>query len=192
MPADAIAAHPVDPAHVFPLPQLKPVDSSLKIRVGDTAPDFDLPAVDGTRVRLSGYRGKAIVVLSFVPAAFTPVCSAQWPGYEMLRTRFERLGATIIGITTDNVPSLFAWTSEMGTDAAGKPTGLWFPVVSDFWPHGEVTDRYGLLRRDGTADRAFVVVDREGIVRFIEVGDINQRPSLGNLLRTLEQLAAPR
>ena len=56
---------------------LKPVDSRLKVKVGETAPDFTLPAVDGGEVCLGQYLGKQNVVLSFVPAAWTPVCSDQ-------------------------------------------------------------------------------------------------------------------
>lgn len=160
------------------------------IRPGDTAPDFDLPAVDGTRLRLTSFRGRKAVVLSFVPAAFTPVCSAQWSGYAMLKPRFEQLGAVVVGISVDNVPALAAWTREMGTDAAGHPSPLWFPVVSDFWPHGAVTMRYGLLRPDGIADRALVLIDKAGVVRLVEVSAIDRRPGLDNLFMALERMAA--
>ncbi len=160
------------------------------IRPGDEAPDFDLPAVDGTRLRLASFRGHKAVVLSFVPAAFTPVCSSQWAGYGMLKPRFEALGAVVVGIAADNVPSLAAWTREMGTDAAGHPSPLWFPVVSDFWPHGAVTMRYGLLRPEGIAERALVLIDKAGVVRLVEVSDIDKRPPLDNLFKALERLAA--
>ena len=64
---------------------LKPIDSTLKVKVGQKAPDFTLPSISGEKVRLSQHRGKKNVVISFVPAAFTPVCSDQWPGYNMAR-----------------------------------------------------------------------------------------------------------
>ncbi|MBA4358353.1 MAG: peroxiredoxin, partial [Desulfovibrio sp.] len=86
--------------------QLKPVDSTLKVRPGQTAPDFILPSTTGQAVRLSSYRGQKNVVLSFVPAAFTPVCSDQWPGYNLARSLFEERNAVILGITADNIPSL--------------------------------------------------------------------------------------
>ena len=59
--------------------KLKATDSVLKVRVGDRAPDFTLPAVSGGEISLDRYRGKKNVVISFVPAAWTPVCSDQWP-----------------------------------------------------------------------------------------------------------------
>ena len=159
---------------------LKPTDSVLKVNVGDYAPDFTLRAVAGERISLSQYRVKKNVVLSFVPAAWTPVCSDQWPGYNIVEDIFDRHDAILLGITVDNIPTLFAWTNQMGT--------LWFPVLSDFWPHGAVAGRYGVLRSDGTSERALFVIDKKGIIRYIHVNDINKRPRLEDLVKELERL----
>jgi peroxiredoxin len=159
---------------------LKPTDSVLKVKVGDLAPDFSLPSLSGEGISLSQYRGKNNVVLSFVPAAWTPVCSDQWPGYNIVEDIFKKHDAILLGITVDNLPTLYAWTNQMGK--------LWFPVLSDFWPHGAVADKYGVLRSDGTAERALFVIDKEGIIRFIKVNDINQRPKLEELVKALEGL----
>jgi len=67
---------------------LKPVDSVLKVRVGEPAPDFTLPSVSGEKISLSRFKGKKNVVISFVPAAWTPVCSDQWPGYNLAKSFF--------------------------------------------------------------------------------------------------------
>jgi peroxiredoxin (alkyl hydroperoxide reductase subunit C) len=64
---------------------------------------------------------------------------------------------------------------------------LWFPVLSDFWPHGQVADRYGVLRADGVSERALFVIDKKGILQHIHVEDINQRPSLEDLVKALEK-----
>jgi len=159
---------------------LKPTDSVLKVKVGDSAPDFSLPAVSGEKFSLSRYQGKKNVVLSFVPAAWTPVCSDQWPGYNIVKDIFDSNDAILLGITVDNIPTLFAWTNQMGN--------LWFSVLSDFWPHGAVADRYGVLRSDGVSERAIFVIDKKGIIRYIGVGDINKRPRLEILVRELERL----
>jgi len=159
---------------------LKPTDSKLKVKVGQEAPDFTLPSVADGRVTLSSYRGKKNVVLSFVPAAWTPVCSDQWPGYNIVKDLFDQHDAILLGITVDNIPTLFSWTNQMGK--------LWFPVLSDFWPHGAVAERYGILRTDGVAERALFVIDKKGIIRYIDVHDINQRPSLEDLVKALEKL----
>jgi len=160
--------------------QLKPVDSALRVWVGEPAPDFTLPAITGEHITLNQFRGSKNVVLSFVPAAWTPVCSDQWPGYNIVKDLFDARDAVLLGITVDNIPSLFAWTQQMGE--------LWFPVLSDFWPHGEVADTFGVLRSDGTAERAIFIIDKAGIIRSIMVGDINKRPPLEDLIRELDKL----
>jgi len=65
---------------------------------------------------------------------------------------------------------------------------LWFHVLSDFWPHGAVTDKFGVLRSDGTSERALFVIDKKGIIRYIDVHDINKRPQLEVLVKELEKL----
>lgn len=159
---------------------LIPVDSKTTLKVGMTAPDFTLPSISGKRVTLSEYRGKKNVVISFVPAAWTPVCSDQWPGYNITKSFFEKYDAVLLGITVDNIPTLFAWTEEMGN--------LWFPVLSDFYPHGAVAEKYGVLRSSGVSERALFVIDKKGIIRSIDVHDINKRPPFEDLVRELEKL----
>jgi len=159
---------------------LKPIDSKPKLKVGDRAPDFTLPSISGEKVSLSQYRGKKNVVISFVPAAWTPVCSDQWPGYNLVKDIFDQYDAILLGITVDNIPTLYAWTRPMGD--------VWFPVLSDFWPHGKVAQKYGILRSNGVSERALFVIDKKGIIRYIDVHDINKRPPLENLLGELEKL----
>ena len=160
--------------------KLKATDSVLKVRVGDRAPDFTLPAVSGGEISLDRYRGEKNVVISFVPAAWTPVCSDQWPGYNIVKGIFDNNDAILLGITVDNIPTLFSWTNQMGE--------LWFPVLSDFWPHGSVADRYGVLRTDGTTERAIFIIDKNGIIRYIDVHDINKRPRLESIVKEMEKL----
>ena len=160
--------------------QLKPIDSQLKVKVGDPAPDFTLPSVAGEEITLSQFKGEKNVVISFVPAAWTPVCSDQWPGYNIVKDMFDENDAVLLGITADNIPTLYAWTKQMGK--------LWFPVLSDFWPHGAVADRYGVLRSDGISERALIFIDKKGIIREIQVNDINKRPDLETCAINLEKM----
>jgi peroxiredoxin (alkyl hydroperoxide reductase subunit C) len=169
-----------DDHRTYSMGTLKPVDSVLKVEVGQPAPDFTLPDITGHPVRLSHFRGKKNVVLSFVPAAWTPICSDQWPGYNLTMDLFKRHDAVLLGISVDNIPSQHAWIDAMG--------GLKFTVLSDFWPHGAVADAYGVLRGDGEAERALFVIDKQGILRFIQVHDINSRPDLKVLVREVEKL----
>ncbi len=175
------AAGPVTKVYdyIYDPGELKPIDSQIKVKKGELAPDFSLPAINGEMVKLSSYRGKSNVVLSFVPAAWTPVCSGQWPGYNIIEQRFKKNDAILLGITVDNKPTLHAWTLEMG--------GLWFEVLSDFYPHGAVAEQYGLLRSDGTAERALIFINKEGVITEAKVSDINLRPPLEYIFQELDK-----
>ncbi len=178
--ASAFAASDAFKGNVYETGRLKPVDSTLKVKVGQKAPDFTLKAVSGKMISLKDYRGKKNVVLSFVPAAWTPVCSDQWPGYNIVEELFEENDSILIGISVDNLPTLYSWTRQMGD--------LWFEILSDFWPHGAVASRYGILRSDGTAERAIIIIDKKGFIRYIDVHDINERPSLESIIGQLEKI----
>jgi peroxiredoxin len=171
------------PESIYQVGTLKPVDSILKVAVGDEAPDFTLPSVGGDPITLSGYRGTKNVVLSFVPAAWTPVCSDQWPGYNLLEQMFAEHQAVLLGISVDNIPTLYAWTAEMGN--------LWYPILSDFWPHGSVAQSFGILRSDGTAERALIFIDYTGVIQHIIVSDINERPPLEDIAAQLARFPKP-
>jgi peroxiredoxin (alkyl hydroperoxide reductase subunit C) len=93
---------------------------------------------------------------------------------------FDKHDAILLGISVDNIPTLFSWTNQMGN--------LWFPVLSDFWPHGKVASMYGVLRADGVAERALIIIDKKGIIRYIDVHDINKKPPLEDLVKELEKL----
>jgi len=160
--------------------KLKPIDSVLKLKVGEKVPDFTLPSISGEKISLHQFKGGKNVVISFVPAAWTPVCSDQWPGYNIAKSIFDENDAVLLGITVDSIPTLFAWTNQMGK--------LWFHVLSDFWPHGKVADMFGVLRSDGVSERALFVIDKEGILQYANVGDINKRPDLKDLANELEKL----
>ena len=176
----ALSASEAFKDNVYDPGQLKPVDSILKVKVGDLAPDFTLPSVSGKKISLSDYRGKKHVVISFVPAAWTPVCSDQWPGYNIVKQMFDENDAVLLGITVDNIPTLYAWTKQMGD--------LWFPVLSDFWPHGAVAEKYGVLRSSGVAERALIFIYKNGRIQDIQVSDINVRPDLAQCAKTLERI----
>jgi peroxiredoxin (alkyl hydroperoxide reductase subunit C) len=166
--------------NIFNPGTLKPIDSRLKVKIGDPAPDFTLPAVSGGKISLSQFRRQKNVVISFVPAAWTPVCSDQWPGYNIVKELFDENDAVLLGITVDNIPTLYAWTKQMGK--------LWFQVLSDFWPHGAVARKYGVLRSDGVSERALFVIDKKGLIQAIHVSDINIRPDLEWCAIELEKL----
>lgn len=172
------------PQNTYPMGKLKPRDSKATLKAGDHAPDFALPAVAGGTVSLSQFKGRKNVALSFVPAAWTPVCTYQWPVYDLAKDLFDENNTILLGITVDNIPTLYAWTKAI----ANRDGKLWFPVLSDFYPHGEVTKKYGVFRPEGFSERAVFVIDKQGIIRFMEIYDINERPPLMELRKAIEAL----
>jgi peroxiredoxin len=180
LPGSVLSSSTAFKGDIFDPGHLKPRDSRLKVHPGDQAPDFELTAIDGSRVKLSDFRGRKNVVISFIPAAWTPVCSDQWPGYNLAKPIFEAHRAILLGISVDNRATLFSWTRQMGD--------LWFPVLSDFWPHGAVADKFGVLRSDGVAERALIFIDMKGVITYIHVSDINKRPPLELIAGQLDRM----
>ncbi len=150
------------------------------LKVGDVAPDFTLKTNNREDWRLSDFRGKKNVVLAFVPFAFSKVCSAQLPSYEAELDRFKDFDAEVVSISMDSTHALNAWAKSMNTS---------FPLLSDFYPQGKVVDLYGLRNPAGMSNRAVLVIDKEGIIRFIEVQDSpGNIPDNENLFEALRKL----
>jgi peroxiredoxin (alkyl hydroperoxide reductase subunit C) len=135
-------------------------DSEPKLKVGDPAPDFTLMTHNEGALNLAWYQGRKNVILAFYPGDFTPVCSTQIPGYMPLMDFFEEHDCQLFGISVDSPACHQAWAKSLG--------GLAFPLMSDFWPHGEVARKYGALAPKGYADRAVFLIDKKGMIRFVE------------------------
>ena len=105
--------------------------------------------------------------------------------------RFAGLNTQVLGISVDHVHCLRAWADSLG--------GVHYPLLSDFWPHGEISRRYGVMReKDGHSERAIFLIDAQGIIRYIDIHDIGNQPSndvlVAELLRmdpSLKAGAAP-
>ena len=130
------------------------------LKVGDIAPDFTLKGATNEPWRLKDWRGKKSVVLAFVPFAFSGVCSTQLPSYEASLDRFRNADTEVVAISMDNTHALHAWQKSMHTS---------FPLLSDFYPQGQVVDLYGVRNPAGMSERALIVIDKEGVIRYIEV-----------------------
>jgi peroxiredoxin/glutaredoxin len=145
------------------------------------APDFTLPSHLDKNVTLSDLRGKN-VALAFFPLTFTPVCSSQIPAYEAEMEKFVALDTQILAISVDNNASQKAWATSLG--------GINYPILSDFWPHGQVASSYGVLRPNGTSERAIFLIDKTGVLRYIDVHDINEAPSNLELRKHIREMDA--
>jgi peroxiredoxin len=151
------------------------------LKVGDKAPDFTLARHNGDEVwRLSDQLGKKNVLISFYPFAFSPTCSVQIPTYEEHLSRFEDLGTDVVGISIDSRYANAAWAERLG--------GITFPLLSDFYPHGAVAEAYGVMRPQGMAERALFIIDREGVIRYIDVHELREAPDEAVLFEELAKL----
>lgn len=152
----------------------------MKVKLGDEAPDFELASHRGGKVKLSDFRGRKHVILAFHPFAWTPVCERQMAGYEAEQPRLTRHDAQVLGISADAVPPKAAWAKSLG--------GLSYDLLSDFFPHGQVAELYGVLRPEGFPERAVFVVDKNGTVVFAKRYDLGELPDIAEPLTVLEQL----
>jgi len=150
------------------------------LKVGDVAPDFTLPAHNDQTITLSQFRGRTNVVLAFFPLAWTPVCSDQIPSYQAGKNRFATLNTQVLGISIDSVFSHQAWAETLG--------GIEYPLLSDFWPHGAVAEKYGVMTEDGFTERTLFVIDRQGVIRYIDHHDIDETPDNEVLFEVLAGL----
>ncbi len=89
------------------------------------------------------------------------------------------MGAEVIAVSTDNVDSLIPWAEMLGISYA---------AAADFWPHGQVSLKYDVLRPEGVPDRAMILVDRQGIIRFIELYGEDELPPMEPVVETLREL----
>ena len=128
------------------------------IEPGTPAPDFELPNHRGEPVRLADYRGRKLM-LCFYPNDFSPVCSDQLSLYQEVLSEVRAQGAELVGISTDG-----SWAHN----AFRKHLGLEMTLLSDFHPKGDVSRAYGAYLEDwGTPNRSLVLIDEEGIVRWV-------------------------
>ena len=128
------------------------------LQVGDPAPALVLPDQHRGRFDLTGHRGTKAVLLVFFPFAFSGVCTGELNGFRDRLGDFETDTTTLAAVSCDPVYSLRAFADR---------DGLFFPLLSDYWPHGVGSTAYGVFDTDnGAATRSSVLVDREGLVRW--------------------------
>lgn len=139
----------------------------MPVEVGQQAPDFTLRDQNREEVSLSSFRGEKSVLLVFYPFAFSVICTDELCQVRDELPRFEGESVQVLAVSTDPVPALKSWSIQ---------EGYLFPLLSDFWPHGEVARRYGVFNEvAGMANRGTFLVDRAGVVRFAEVNQPGQR-----------------
>ena len=131
----------------------------MPLATGDRAPDFALRDQHGQDFRLSAYAGQKAVLLVFYPFAFTGVCTGELTGFRDRLGEFETDDTTLAAISCDPIYTQRAFADR---------DGIFFPLLSDFWPHGAVSSAYGVLdEAEGCATRTSFVIGNDGIVRWV-------------------------
>jgi peroxiredoxin len=149
-----------------------------KIKIGEKAKDFALKDQNDKEFKLSQFKGKR-VLLSFHPQAWTGLCAKQMKSLEENKAVFDSLNTVALGMSVDTIPSKKAWADSLGI----KNT----PLLSDFWPHGEVAELYGIFRdKNGFSERANIVVDENQKVVFFKVYPIGELPDMKEIISFLK------
>lgn len=147
--------------------------------VGKPAPDFELQSTAGTTVRLSEFVGRSPVLLAFFPLAFTSTCTAELCAFSDDFDQFAGKGVVVLPISVDAVPSLKEFKAKyaMKTD-----------LLSDF--RRDASRGYGVLREDKFfSERAYFLIDREGVLRWAFVEDaLGSRRANAELLERIAAL----
>ncbi|GAB1335412.1 peroxiredoxin [Streptomyces sp. E-15] len=152
----------------------------MAIQVGDKAPDFELKDNHGRTVRLSGFRGEKNVVLLFYPFAFTGVCTGELCELRDNLPKFADRDTQLLAVSNDSIHTLRVFAEQ---------EGLEYPLLSDFWPHGNVSRAYGVFDEDkGCAVRGTFIIDKEGVVRWTVVNGLPDARDLNDYVKALDTL----
>jgi glutaredoxin len=89
--------------------------------------------------------------------------------------------AQVLGLSVDSEPCLKAWADSLG--------GITYPLLSDFYPHGRFAQLYGILRSEGYSERAIFVIDKRGVIRYVDIHKIDEQPDNEVLFQVLDELA---
>nr|BAN65830.1 antioxidant, AhpC/TSA family [Babesia bovis] len=155
--------------------------------VGREFPDFKTSAVINgniTEFDASAYFRDSYALLVFYPLDFTFVCPSELLGFSARLSEFEQRGIKVVGISIDSVFSHLAWL-QMDLKKGGVH-GLKIPLVSDI--SRSISKSFGLLRSDGFAQRASVLIDKTGKVRHTAVFDLGIGRSVDETLRVFDAI----
>ncbi|MDX2646417.1 peroxiredoxin [Streptomyces sp. PA03-1a] len=152
----------------------------MALAVGEKAPDFELRDQHGRTVRLSDFQGSRNVVLLFFPFAFTGVCTGELCALRDELPAFQNDEVQLLAVSNDSMHTQRVFAEQ---------EGLEYPLLSDFWPHGEVSRAYGVFAEDkGCAVRGTFVIDKEGVVRWTVVNGLPDARDLNEYVKALEAL----
>lgn len=149
------------------------------IAVGQKAPDFTLKDQDQNDVSLASLKGHN-VVLAFYPLDFSPVCSKEHACFSDDLKQFEGLGAKVLAVSVDSIYAHKAFAEKLKIN---------YPLLADFHPKGGVAKQFGLYLEDkGITNRATVILDKAGVVRYLKLYDVPQQRDNQEIVAELKKL----
>ncbi len=152
------------------------------LRIGAAAPEFTLPDHHGRPVSLSDFRGQRVVIVVFYPYAFTSTCTGELGAIQAMLPTFQNDDVQVLAVSCDSMFALRVFADQQR---------LGYPLLSDFWPHGEVSRAYGVFDEErGASVRGTFVVDRAGVLRWQVVNAIPDARDTAEYERVLERVVA--
>ncbi len=149
--------------------------------IGSVAPDFELNDQYGNKATLSSFKGKKNVVVLFIPFAFTGTCTGELCAMRDDLSSFQNENVELLAISCDSMFTQRVWAEK---------EGYHFPVLADFWPHGEVAKAYGIFdEARGCALRGTFIIDKEGVVRWQVVNGLGDARSNDDYKAAIAALA---
>ena len=152
----------------------------MTVNIGSEAPDFEVIDNNGQMVKLSSFRGSKNVLLLFYPFAFSGICTGELCALRDDISVFQNDKVQLLAISCDAM-----FTQKVFAEKEGYQ----FPLLSDFWPHGETAKKYGVFNEDrGLALRGTFIIDKHGIVRWSVVNSPAEARNIADYKSALASL----
>jgi peroxiredoxin len=153
----------------------------MAVEVGSKAPDFTLNDYNKQPVALSSFQGEKNVLLVFYPFAFSGICTGELCQVRDELANYTDANVQVVGVSVDTPFSLKAWAEQQGYT---------FPLLSDFWPHGDVAKTYGVFNEAaGLANRGTFLIDKDGVVQFAEINQPGEARDQESWKKAVAELA---
>ena len=152
----------------------------MTLTIGSAAQDFELKDQHGETVKLSSFKGEKNVVVLFIPFSFTGTCTGELCAIRDDLAAFQNENVQLLAISCDSMHTQRIFAEQEGYK---------FPVLSDFWPHGEAAKAYGIFNADlGCAMRGTFIIDKEGILRWQVVNDLGDARNIADYKSAISAL----
>lgn len=153
----------------------------MSLTIGAQFPSFVSKNQRGEEVSSQSLAGEPVLMV-FFPFAFSGVCTGELCAIRDNLADLTNLGVRVVGVSCDPTFSLAAWAEAEGYE---------FDLLSDFWPHGEISRSFGVFHEGiGAAERGSFLIDAQGIVRWIVKNELGEARSLDAYAAAISEMTA--